>query len=293
MTASRLVTALCFAPFWWVACGGGSSGVAPGGGGEGEAGADPGASGGQQTADAGESSSTAGEGATSSRGGAGGSSKGGSTSKAGSGGSSGRSCRSAGTFCTRDIADECCSGACDGDSCCGFLGDSCPDGHGCCSGSCIDGTCQCPPGTLDCGGNGVCVGIEWNDNACGDCNTKCGVNALCEMGQCICDPNLFDAQFYEQCPGGCFNTHSDNAHCGDCKTVCAGGTASYSRRRSPRPSKIERMLTPSSAISSRRCDRDTSNLRGEPCRKRIHVPVAINRSPMTAMGTCASPAAPV
>jgi hypothetical protein len=53
---------------------------------------------------------------------------------------------------------------------------------------------------------------------------KCGVNQLCENGQCICDPNLFDAQFYVSCPDGCFNTRSDEDHCGDCTTVCSGGT---------------------------------------------------------------------
>jgi hypothetical protein len=113
------------------------------------------------------------------------------------------SCRAAGSLCTWSIADECCSGSCDGDSCCGFLGDACPYGHGCCSGSCINGTCQCSPGTLDCGSG--CVDIEWNENRCGDCDTQCGTNSLCENSQCICDPNLFDAQFYVMCPDGCFN----------------------------------------------------------------------------------------
>jgi hypothetical protein len=131
-------------------------------------------------------------------------------------------CLSAGSLCTYSNAEDCCSGACDGDSCCGFLGDACPNGHGCCSGSCIAGTCQCPPGTLDCG-NG-CTDIEYNENACGDCDTQCGVNSLCEDRECICDPNLFDAQFYEICPDGCFNTRSDDAHCGDCETVCMNGT---------------------------------------------------------------------
>jgi hypothetical protein len=132
------------------------------------------------------------------------------------------SCRAAGSLCTWSIADECCSGSCDGDSCCGFLGDACPYGHGCCSGSCINGTCQCSPGTLDCGSG--CVDIEWNENRCGDCDTQCGTNSLCENSQCICDPNLFDAQFYVMCPDGCFNTRSDEQHCGDCTTVCTGGT---------------------------------------------------------------------
>lgn len=96
------------------------------------------------------------------------------------------------------------------------------NGFGCCAGDCIDGYCQCPPGTLDCGDG--CVDIEWNENRCGDCSTQCGVNSLCENSQCICDPNLFDAQFYTQCPGGCFNTRQDGQHCGDCTTACTGGT---------------------------------------------------------------------
>jgi hypothetical protein len=50
------------------------------------------------------------------------------------------------------------------------------------------------------------------------------VNSLCENGECICDPNLFDVQFYVLCPDGCFNTRSDDQHCGDCTTVCTGGT---------------------------------------------------------------------
>jgi hypothetical protein len=64
----------------------------------------------------------------------------------------------------------------------------------------------------------------WNENACGDCDTQCGTNSLCEEGECICDPNLFDAQFYEMCADGCFNTRSDEEHCGDCTTVCPEGT---------------------------------------------------------------------
>lgn len=50
------------------------------------------------------------------------------------------------------------------------------------------------------------------------------MNSLCESGQCVCDPNLFDAQFYEPCPDGCFNTRQDEQHCGDCTTACTGGT---------------------------------------------------------------------
>lgn len=137
-------------------------------------------------------------------------------------GGQGSSCLPAGSFCTWSNADDCCSGSCDGDSCCGYLGDACSNGFGCCEGDCIAGHCQCPPGTLDCGGG--CVDIEWNENRCGDCDTKCGVNSLCEDTRCICDPNLFDPQFYVRCPGGCFNTRQDEQHCGDCTTVCSGGT---------------------------------------------------------------------
>jgi hypothetical protein len=50
------------------------------------------------------------------------------------------------------------------------------------------------------------------------------VNSLCENSQCICDPNLFDAQFYVRCPDGCFNTRQDDQHCGSCTMACTGGT---------------------------------------------------------------------
>lgn len=162
------------------------------------------------------SSAMSGSGATS----GGGAASGGGT--AASSGSQGRACLPAGAYCTWSNAEDCCSGACDGDSCCGFLGDACMNGFGCCEGSCIGGTCKCPEGTLDCGSG--CVDIEWNENRCGDCDTQCGTNSLCEAGQCICDPNLFDAQFYVQCPDGCFNTRSDDQHCGNCTTSCTGGT---------------------------------------------------------------------
>lgn len=138
------------------------------------------------------------------------------------GGRPNNNCLMAGSYCTWSTASDCCSGRCDGDSCCGFLGDACQNGFGCCEGDCVNGYCQCPTGTLDCG-NG-CVGILWNDNACGGCNTPCGVNELCEDGRCICDMNLFDPQFLIQCPGGCFYRTHDEQHCGDCTTVCTGGT---------------------------------------------------------------------
>jgi len=47
---------------------------------------------------------------------------------------------------------------------------------------------------------------------------------LCDGSTCVCDPNLFDAQFYVMCEDGCFNTHFDSQHCGDCTTACTGGT---------------------------------------------------------------------
>ena len=33
-----------------------------------------------------------------------------------------------------------------------------------------------------------------------------------------------DAQLLTQCPDGCYYTRGDEQHCGDCQTVCAGGT---------------------------------------------------------------------
>ena len=50
------------------------------------------------------------------------------------------------------------------------------------------------------------------------------MNSRCENSQCICDPNLFDAQFYVRCSDGCYNTRTDAQHCGNCTTVCTGGT---------------------------------------------------------------------
>jgi hypothetical protein len=184
--------------------------------------ADAGTDAGRASVDGGAGSGGAG-GATPSAG-SGGQVGGGSAGASGSGtaGGQGSSCLPAGAYCTWSNASDCCSGSCDGDSCCGFLGDACNNGFGCCAGNCIEGYCQCGPGTLDCG-NG-CVDIEWNENRCGGCDAQCGENSLCENAQCICDPNLFDAQFYLLCPDGCFNTHDDEQHCGDCTTVCTGGT---------------------------------------------------------------------
>src|SRR5262245_33173624 len=203
---------LGLAPFVWLACGGGEDDdskpadpthVAGKGGTTGGTGATTGTSG-----EAGEAMSragTTGAGAASSSGGTTGSggtkstggstatggtpstggtdTTGGTTSTGGTGG--GRQCLSAGSYCRWSNAEDCCSGACDGDSCCGFLGDACPNGFGCCAGNCIDGYCQCPPGTLDCDGNG-CVDIEWNENRCGDCNTRCRVHSSDANSPCIC-----------------------------------------------------------------------------------------------------------
>src|SRR5262249_2910510 len=95
----------------------------------------------------------------------------GSTCKMGTCASS-ASCIQAGGVCTFSDASDCCSGACDGDSCCGFYGDSCQNGFGCCEGQCIGGVCSCGPPDKMCGS--TCTMVQWDDANCGDCGHTCG-----------------------------------------------------------------------------------------------------------------------
>ena len=78
----------------------------------------------------------------------------------------------------------------------------CPGGQAPCNGvccpsgqSCLNGTCDCPTrcGDICCRDgetccDGVCRDLDEDAGACGNCDTTCGANQVCEFGDCCVPP---------------------------------------------------------------------------------------------------------
>jgi hypothetical protein len=76
-------------------------------------------------------------------------------------------------------------------------------------GMCAD---ACPKGTMTCGQ--ACPDLMTDPLHCGDCETACGPDQGCEMGECTCAGNT------TSCDGVCVNTMNDDANCGGCGIDC-------------------------------------------------------------------------
>lgn len=104
---------------------------------------------------------------------------------------------------------------------CGSCGNVCPPGF-----VCNAGICQCPPGTINCGGQ--CVDTSTDASNCGACGNVCSfpnAQGICNAGACQLGP--CDAGFAD-CDGnpanGCeTNLNSDASNCGACGNTCPPG----------------------------------------------------------------------
>jgi hypothetical protein len=76
---------------------------------------------------------------------------------------------------------------------------------------------SCQLGETACGDS--CSYLPEDPAHCGDCETRCAVNQLCSMGECVkgCE-GVFMA-----CAGGCADVTASENHCGKCSTHCASG----------------------------------------------------------------------
>ena len=149
-----------------------------------------------------------------------------------------------GLFCT---VGEACSAAA---VCAGGTARSCDDGVSCNgSESCNESTDRCDAGTstcgagqvcdaaadscvLSCGGGtslcgGSCVNTSYDPGNCGSCGNVCpdvaNSEPVCVSGSCsaVCDSGFGDCDLDPT--NGCQDLQSDNANCGACGNVCAGG----------------------------------------------------------------------
>ncbi len=81
---------------------------------------------------------------------------------------------------------------------------------------CGDDDGGCPDSMLTCGDE--CVDTQVDPDHCGDCDTVCGDNAVCEAGVCACQGDYVD------CSGDCVDTDLDPEHCGGCDEACDAPT---------------------------------------------------------------------
>ncbi len=98
-----------------------------------------------------------------------------------------------------------------------------------CDGSVDEGgVCGCPPGLLDCDGDGICeVNSDFDENHCGGCGNVCspgmnGQSVACISGSCwiqTCDPGYIDCD--GDVTNGCeISIWTDVMHCGGCGLAC-------------------------------------------------------------------------
>jgi hypothetical protein len=117
---------------------------------------------------------------------------------------------------------------------------------------------ECDYGRIRCAGE--CIDPMSSEQYCGDCFTSCPLQALCEWGECVCQPTgtvLCDGACVELgtdvncsecgdscdtaigescrdgvcqcadgwmlCDGECRNVQLHDRYCGDCETVCPNG----------------------------------------------------------------------
>ncbi len=120
-------------------------------------------------------------------------------------------CTYASGYCSWETSSSCCSGRCDGDSCCsGLWGECSNEGFGCCEGTCQQGYCRCPESTMQCGSSCVTMG----DQNCGECGRVCSGGKTCQGGNCQCPAGMTD------CDGTCVDLTTDASNCGACGEIC-------------------------------------------------------------------------
>jgi len=76
--------------------------------------------------------------------------------------------------------------------------------------------------------NGLCRNGQISDGFCGECTIQCGGDDECLAGLCGQQQECFvdaDCPLANDicCSGVCYDSMTDNDHCGDCTTQCTGG----------------------------------------------------------------------
>jgi hypothetical protein len=141
----------------------------------------------------------------------------------------------------------CCQDACVPESAsnCGTCGRVCEQNEACLNHACVcpnNGNQHCATGR--CCMTAVCPQIETDNLNCGGCGVPCtqvgyscvggmctqtGCTAPCPAGEtcvgtvCKCGSNPTCGAGQQCCSGTCYDTASDNAHCGGCATSCTNG----------------------------------------------------------------------
>jgi hypothetical protein len=90
----------------------------------------------------------------------------------------------------------------------------------------------CPAHPDQCGGKccgASCIDITLDHNNCGDCGNVCPSGQVCSGSACSCPAGGSTATICsngQSCCGtlGCKSLMTDDFHCGDCMTACAGGS---------------------------------------------------------------------
>jgi len=81
----------------------------------------------------------------------------------------------------------------------------CREDANCCSGYCAERNrfgrrlCACADGQTEC--TGACADLETDDNNCGGCGARCGVDSVCVGGRCLGTPGAA-CEDYEDCASG-------------------------------------------------------------------------------------------
>jgi hypothetical protein len=106
---------------------------------------------------------------------------------------------------------------------CGACGKACGYNEVCSQGQCGS---SCSAGTLCTpdGGKAICALLDSDPKNCGSCGKACNTGATCTGGQCVGGtPTCPTGQTSCPAPDGgtaCFDTQTDESHCGDCNTTC-------------------------------------------------------------------------
>jgi hypothetical protein len=141
---------------------------------------------------------------------------------------------------------DCCAGVptgIDQPTSCGTCGYDC-GAHTACPRSGMDTggdvhACACAPDASgnwdDCdgsllgasGGNGCETDLDTDENHCGACGNRCGPNATCSGGMCVCDAPFLDCDGNILFPSGCeINGSNDVANCNRCDNACVFSSGS-------------------------------------------------------------------
>ena len=137
-------------------------------------------------------------------------------------------------YCTWSTADQCCSGSCDGDSCCGYLGDACMNGFGCCAGAASTATANARPARSTAemaastsSGTRTAAVTAIRDAAWTRCARTASASAI---RTCSTLSSMSMCRRMLQHPAG-------PQHCGDCSTACAAAPNARAARASALPTR--------------------------------------------------------